>query len=1155
MAIPRFIHLHLHTEYSMVDGLIGVKPLMRTLASMGMPAVALTDHCNLFAMVKFYKAAQAAGIKPIIGADVWVGNTLEDKKPYRIVLLCQNEIGYKNLTRLISRSYLEGQSAELPLIQKSWLQDAQEGLIALAGKQSEIGQAILSSHRVVAESLASEWAVLFPDRFYMELQRTGREHEEAYIQIALEIASIKQIPVVATNDVRFLSAADFEAHEARVCIHGGFVLDDHRRPKTYSEQQYLRSEQEMVELFADIPEALENTVEIAKRCNLGLTLGKSFLPNFPVPEGMTIDIFFREECRQGLEKRLHDMPDVDISLYQARLNMEMDVIQQMGFPGYFLIVADFIRWAKEHGIAVGPGRGSGAGSLVAYVLGITDLDPIQHELLFERFLNPERVSMADFDIDFCMEGRDRVIDYVAQKYGRASVAQIITYGTMAARAVIRDVGRVLAYPYGFVDKIAKLIPFELGMTLKKALTDEPLLRERYEQEEELKTLIDLGMKLEGVPRNVGKHAGGVVIAPSVLTDFTPLYCEAGGENRVTQFDKNDVEDVGLVKFDFLGLRTLTIMDWALQAINARRHKKGESAVELIKLPLDDKATFDLLKACDTTAVFQLESRGMKELIHRLEPGHFDEIVALVALYRPGPLQSGMVDDFINRKHGRAHVKYPHPLLEPILRPTYGVILYQEQVMQIAQVLAGYTLGGADILRRAMGKKKPEEMAKQRTIFVTGSQQRGIDLQVANQIFDLMEMFADYGFNKSHSAAYALLSYQTAWLKAHYPAEFMAAVLSSDMDHTDKVVRFLEDAKKMGLNVLPPDINSGYYQFTVSEAESSAAGDILYGLGAIKGVGQAAIESMVENRQQQGAFADLFSFCQRAGARKVNRKMLEALIRSGAMDSFGIERATLMASIDAALRSAEQSSRAKTAGQSDLFGIEVMTDTQTVNIPYVQVEPFTEEQRLMGEKAMLGWYVSGHPIARYEAELAHFTMPICNLKPARDKLITVAGYVTSIRTVQTKSGGRIAFLTLDDRTASIDLAVFTELYESCRGLLVKDQLLIVEGEVGVDDYTDMNKLSGRQVYSLDQARGKYAHYLQLDLHHQQLSADFLAALKKIITPFCGGPCPVIIDYAQETATAHLQLGNEWRLKPSEELLIALKDLVEARVQYKAYTPLT
>jgi DNA polymerase-3 subunit alpha len=1143
MPTPRFVHLHLHTEYSLIDGIVGIKPLMRKLAEMQMPAVALTDQCNLFAMVKFYKAAQAAGIKPIMGADVWVGNTADDKKPYRLVLLCQNDVGYKNLTRLISRSYLEGQQTGIPLIQKAWFQNAHQGLIALSGKEGDIGQAILASQRILAESLATEWAALFADRFYMELQRVGLEHEEAYIQIALEIASSKQIPVVATNNTRFLSANDFEAHEARVCIHDGFVLDDHRRPHHYTEQQYLRTEQEMVELFADIPTALENTVEIAKRCNLALMLGKSFLPNFPVPAGMTTEVFFYETSQKGLEQRFNNMPAVDQKAYRERLNIEINVIQQMGFPGYFLIVADFIRWAKEHGIPVGPGRGSGAGSLVAYALGITDLDPIPHDLLFERFLNPERVSMADFDIDFCMEGRDRVIEYVSQKYGRESVAQIITYGTMAARAVVRDVGRVLAYPYGFVDKIAKLIPFELGMTLKKALEDEPQLKERYEKEEEVKTLIDLAKKLEGVPRNAGKHAGGVVIAPSVLTDFTALYCEAGGENRVTQFDKNDVEDIGLVKFDFLGLRTLTIMDWALKAINKRRQQQNELPIELIKLPLDDKAAFDLLKSCETTAVFQLESRGIKELVRRLQPGHFDDIVALVALYRPGPLQSGMVDDFINRKHGRAQVEYPHPLLEPILRSTYGVILYQEQVMQIAQVLAGYTLGGADILRRAMGKKKPEEMAKQREIFVTGAQTRDVKPEIANQIFNLMEMFADYGFNKSHSAAYALLSYQTAWLKAHYPAEFMAAVLSSDMDHTDKVVRFLLDAKKMGLNVLPPDINTNQYAFTVAET-----GDILYGLGAIKGVGQAAVESMIENRAKQGTFADLFSFSQRVGNKKINRKTLEALMKSGAMDGFKVDRAILLASIDAALKASEQANRAKTTGQADLFGIDILADSMDQQVHYVQVAPGTDDARLAGEKAVLGWYVSGHPIAKYLEELAHFTTPICELKPARDQIITVAGYVTAMRVVQTKAGGRIAFLTLDDGTAHIDLAVFTELYESCRGLLLKDQLLIVEGEVSVDDYTDQNKLAGRQIYDLSQAREKYAKSLMLELHQQQLTAEFMTSLKTMIAPFKNGTCPVLIAYAQETATAHLQLGDEWRLKPSEELLTALKNLVDVKVQY-------
>ncbi len=1163
MSTPRFIHLHLHTEYSLIDGLIGIKPLMRTLTQMGMPALALTDQNNLFALIKFYRAAQTAGIKPIIGADLWVGNTPDETRPHRLVLLCQNEVGYKNLTRLLSRAYLEGQQTGIPLVQKSWLSDANSGLIALSGgREGEVGAAILANHLALAEAMLDEWAALFPQRFYLELQRTGREHEELYIQAAVALASRKQLPVVATNDVRFLTAADFEAHEARVCIHDGFTLEDARRKHNYSEQQYLRSEQEMVDLFADIPTALQNSVEIARRCTLSLTLGKSFLPNFPVPPGMTLENFFREQNNQGLQARLQTMPNADVVAYQARLKLEMNTIEGMGFIGYFLIVADFIRWAKQQKIAVGPGRGSGAGSLVAYALGITDLDPLKHELLFERFLNPERVSMADFDIDFCMEGRDRVIDYVAQKYGRDSVAQIITYGTMAARAVVRDVGRVLGYPYGFVDKIAKLIPFELGMTLTKALTDEPLLQQRYEEEGEVKTLIDLAQKLEGVPRNVGKHAGGVVIAPSILTDFTPLYCEAGSQDRVTQLDKNDVEDVGLVKFDFLGLRTLTIMDWALQTINTRRQQQGEALIDLNQLPLDDKATYDLLRSCETTAVFQLESRGIKELVHRLQPNHFEEIVALVALYRPGPLQSGMVEDFINRKHGRARVEYPHPLLEPILRTTYGVILYQEQVMQIAQVLAGYTLGGADILRRAMGKKKPEEMAKQRAIFVSGAEKNQIDPHVSNHIFDLMEMFADYGFNKSHSAAYALLAYQTAWLKAHYPAEFMAAVLSSDMDHTDKVVRFLEDTQRIGLTILPPDINQSRYQFS-----AAANNEIIYGLGAIKGVGSAAVENIIDNRTQQGPFANLFEFCCRIDTRKANRKVLEALISAGAMDSLiaitpvdddiaaqqNKRRANLMASLDAALKNAEQHHRAASAGQQDLFGNELLVEAAPIAAHYALAEPWVDAQRLAAEKASLGWYVSGHPIARYEQELAHFSTPIARLKPARDKTVTVAGYVMAVRTLQTKSGNRIAFLTLEDRTARIDVAIFSDVYESARRFLVKDQLIVVEGEVSVDDYTEQHKLTGRLVYDLNQAREKYAQYLLLELQHTQLNPELINMLQQTFTPFRGGPCPVVVAYQQHQAVAHVRLGDEWQIKPAQALIEDLSKIGEVEVKYQAYTP--
>ncbi|HHH47058.1 MAG TPA: DNA polymerase III subunit alpha, partial [Thiotrichales bacterium] len=861
---PEFVHLRVHSEYSLVDGLVRIKPLMQAVASAGMPAVAVTDRNNLFAMVKHYRAALAAGIKPIIGADLWLANPDDPLTPFELVLLCQDRTGYLNLAELLSRAYLEGQHRGVPMVDPAWIEGHSEGLIALSGgRRGDVGAALVAGDEALAERRLQHWLALFPDRFYLELQRTGRAGEAECNRGSVALAAALDVPVVATNDVRFLRPEDFEAHEVRVCIHEGRTLDDPHRPREYSEQQYLRSPQEMAELFSDIPEALENSVEIARRCNYRLSLGKHYLPDFPVPDGMSMDEYFRQQAREGLERRLavlfpEDTPEREakIAPYRERLETELDVIIQMGFPGYFLIVADFIQWAKANGVPVGPGRGSGAGSLVAYALTITDLDPIAYDLLFERFLNPERVSMPDFDVDFCMEGRDRVIDYVAERYGRDRVSQIITYGSMAAKAVVRDVGRVLGHPYGFVDRIAKLIPFEVGMTLDKALAQEEELQRLVEEDEEVAAIIEMAKSLEGLARNAGKHAGGVVISPSRLTDFTPIYCEEGSTSLVTQLDKDDVEAVGLVKFDFLGLRTLTIIDWALKTINAEREARGEPPVDIARIPLDDEATFRLLKDCRTTAVFQLESSGMKDLIRRLQPDSFEDIVALVALFRPGPLQSGMVDDFINRKHGRQKVEYPHPALEPILKPTYGVILYQEQVMQIAQVLAGYTLGGADLLRRAMGKKKPEEMAKQRAIFVSGATERGVDEATATYIFDLMEKFAGYGFNKSHSAAYALVSYQTAWLKAHYPAAFMAAVLSSDMDNTDKVVTLIDECRDMGLGVVPPDINRSGYRFV------AAGGEILYGLGAIKGVGQSAIEAMLEARDRDGPFRDLFDFCRR-----------------------------------------------------------------------------------------------------------------------------------------------------------------------------------------------------------------------------------------------------------------------------------------------------
>ena len=1157
MSVP-FVHLHLHTEYSLVDGIVRVKPLVKAVAAAGMPACAVTDQSNLFALVKFYKAAIGAGIKPIVGADVWIHNALDPNQPTRLVLLCQDRTGYLNLNELISRSYIDGQHRGVPVIQKDWLRERSAGLIALSGgRAGDVGMAMLAGNNALAEELLDGWLALFPDRYYLELQRTGREHEEDYLHAAVELAARRDVPVVATNDVHFLKPDDFEAHEARVCIHDGRTLDDPRRPRRHSEQQYLKTPEEMAELFADIPEALENTVEIAKRCNLELTLGKNYLPDFPVPAGMTMDEFFRQQAREGLEARLPKLFDANApdfvekrKPYDERLQVELDVIIQMGFPGYFLIVADFIKWAKANGVPVGPGRGSGAGSLVAYALTITDLDPIQYDLLFERFLNPERVSMPDFDVDFCMEGRDRVIDYVAEKYGRDKVSQIITYGSMAAKAVVRDVGRVLGHPYGFVDRIAKLIPFEIGMTLDKALEQEEQLRQAYENEEDVRAIIDLAKSLEGLARNAGKHAGGVVIAPSKLTDFTPLYCEAGGANLVSQFDKDDVEAVGLVKFDFLGLRTLTIIDWALDTLNRQRAERGEQPVDIERIPLDDPTAFNLLKACQTTAVFQLESSCMKDLIRRLQPDTFEDIVALVALFRPGPLQSGMVDDFIARKHGRQKVEYPHPKLEPILKPTYGVILYQEQVMQIAQVLAGYTLGGADLLRRAMGKKKPEEMAKQREIFTKGALENGVAEKLATYIFDLMEKFAGYGFNKSHSAAYALVSYQTAWMKAHHPAPFMAAVLSADMDNTDKVVTLIDECQSMKLKVVPPDVNHSDYRFTVSGDDT-----VIYGLGAIKGVGQAAIEGVMAERADNGPFMDLYEFCRRVDLRKLNRRVLEALIRAGAFDSLGENRATLMAQLPSALKLAEQHERDEGTGQVDLFGEAVQT-TAEAPVEVIRVPEWDEEQRLLGEKETLGLYLTGHPIARYEAELAGITSGRLatligngNEAPSgrnTDRQVVVAGLVIGLRVRQTRRGN-MAFVTLDDRSARVEMRVFSDVYEHHRTLLAKDKVLVVEGVLGYDDYSGGQQLTADKIYDIGQAREIFARRVVIEVDAERAGNGFVQSLADTLRPFRAGKCPVWIRYRNQAARAQLALGKDWNVRPADELIHRLHELAgEGRV---------
>ncbi|MFG0885074.1 DNA polymerase III subunit alpha [Vibrio sp. Vf1514] len=1149
MSDPKFIHLRIHSDFSMVDGLSKVPPLVKKVAAMGMPAMALTDFTNLCGLVKFYGTAHGCGVKPIVGADFLVRSEEFGDELTRLTVLAKDNVGYKNLTLLISDAYLRGHVQNQPVIDKEWLIKYAEGLILLSGaKGGDIGRALLKGNQALVEKCVAFYQTHFTDNFYLELVRTGRADEENYLHFALELAEQADLPVVATNDVVFIDPDQFDAHEIRVAIHDGYTLEDPRRPKNYSAQQYLRSEEEMCELFADIPEALENSVEIAKRCNVTVRLGEYFLPAFPT-EGMEETEFLVKKSHEGLEERLEFLfPDPAVRAerrpaYDERLEIELKVINQMGFPGYFLIVMEFIQWSKDNDIPVGPGRGSGAGSLVAYALKITDLDPLEYDLLFERFLNPERVSMPDFDVDFCMDKRDQVIDHVAEMYGRDAVSQIITFGTMAAKAVIRDVGRVLGHPFGFVDRISKMIPPDPGMTLEKAFKAEPALQELYDADEEVKELIDMCRILEGCTRNAGKHAGGVVISPTAITDFAPIYCDSEGHHPVTQFDKNDVEYAGLVKFDFLGLRTLTIIDWALGLINPRREKAGEPPVRIESIPLVDPASFRMLQNSETTAVFQLESRGMKELIKRLQPDCFEDIIALVALFRPGPLQSGMVDNFIDRKHGREAISYPdekwqHESLKEILEPTYGIILYQEQVMQIAQVLAGYTLGGADMLRRAMGKKKPEEMAKQRAVFQSGAENNGVDGELAMKIFDLVEKFAGYGFNKSHSAAYALVSYQTLWLKTHFPAEFMAAVMTADMDNTEKVVGLVDECMRMGLTVLPPDINSGLYRFNVDDT-----GAIVYGIGAIKGVGEGPIEVILEARNKGGYFKDLFDFCARIDIKKVNKRVIEKLILAGALDRLGPHRAAMMASLDDAVKAASQHHQAEAFGQADMFG--VLTDApEEVERKYIQVPEWPEKVWLEGERETLGLYLTGHPINAYLKELNKYTS--CRLNEAmptrRDQSLTVAGLVIAARVMTTKRGNRIGLMTLDDRSGRMEVMLFSDALDRYAELLEKDKILVISGQVSFDDFNGGLKMSAREVMDLGSAREKYARGLSISIEQSQVDEQFFERFSQILEPHRAGTVPVNVYYQRPDARARLTLGTEWRVTPSDTLLDELKQLL-------------
>lgn len=1148
MTAPVFVHLRLHSEFSIVDGIVTVDAAVKAAAADGMPALAISDLSNVFALVKLYKSARGKGVKPICAVDVYVSNDAERDKPFRLLLLARDREGYGTLCRLLTRAYLENKYRGRAEIRREWFERDAEGtagLIALSGAmQGDVGAALLAGNMDSARRAAGEWLRLFDGEYCIELQRAGHQNTEAYIADACALASELDIPVVATHPVQFMAQEDFKAHEVRVCIAQGYVLTDKRRPREFTEQQYFKTSAEMAELFADIPEALDNAVAIARRCNLTLTLGKNFLPQFPTPPGMTIDEFMIAEAKAGLEKRLAQLyPDAAVREerrpeYEARLKFECDTIIQMGFPGYFLIVADFINWAKNNGVPVGPGRGSGAGSLVAYSLGITDLDPLAYALLFERFLNPERVSMPDFDVDFCQDNRWKVIEYVRQKYGADAVSQIATYGTMASRAVIRDVGRVLDMGYNFCDQLSKLIPVVQNkpLSLAEAREQAPQLAEREQAEEEVAELLRLCEPLEGLTRGVGMHAGGVLIAPGKLTDFCPLYQQDGDDaSPVSQFDKDDVEAIGLVKFDFLGLRNLTIIELAVDYIE----RMTGSRPDLLSLPFTDPAAYQILKDANTTAIFQLESEGMKKLLGKLAPDRFEDIIAVLALYRPGPLGSGMVDDFILRKKGQQAIDYFHPDLEACLSPTYGVIVYQEQVMQISQIIGGYTLGGADMLRRAMGKKKPEEMAKHRATIAEGAAKKGYDPALAEQLFDLMTKFAEYGFNKSHTAAYAVVTYHTAWLKAHHCAAFMAASLSSDMDNTDTVNIFYLDAKKNRLTVLPPDVNRSEYRFVpVSRSE------IRYGLGAVKGTGEQAVNCILEARKSGGPFKDIFDFCLRVDRRMVNRRTIEALIRAGAFDTTIAgsphDRNTLMSSVALAMEAAEQA--AASAHQGGLFD-DAPSGSGARAPEYVACKPWSEREKLASEKQALGFYLSGHPYNSYAQEFSRFARrKLSQLESSREPTV-VAGLVVGSR-VQMTRRGKMAFVALDDGTAQIEVSVFNELFDASRNKLREDEVLVVEGRAQFDEYSNSMRVVADRLLSAGEARARFARRLELKLNGEVAQLGPHAActrLRTLLEPFrAEGGCAVRLHYRSADAAAPLDFGDTWRVRLDDALFDGLRD---------------
>ncbi len=1160
-----FVHLRLHSEFSIVDSTCRIDEVVKAAAENQQPALAITDLANMFGAIKFYKAARSQGVQPIVGAELFLeGLGVDPLALSRVLVLVQSQQGYLNLSELLARAWTQNVVKTSAVVKLAWLKDLSEGLILFSGAQAgPIGQALVQGDEARAAEIALQLASIFPHRFYLELQRAGQAEDQAQVQGAVKLAARLSLPVVATHPIQFLTQDDYEAHEARVCISEGEILGNQRRVRKFTRDQYFKSAQEMCELFADVPSALANTLEIAKRCNLSLVLGKPQLPDYPTPlvngQHMPIEDYFRESSVAGLQERLvHLYPDSSERekqrpRYAERLEFEINTILKMGFSGYFLIVGDFINWAKKNGCPVGPGRGSGAGSLVAYSLNITDLDPLQYNLLFERFLNPERVSMPDFDIDFCQANRDRVIEYVKDKYGRDAVSQIATFGTMAARAAIRDVGRVLDMSYTFCDGISKLIPNKPGqhITIDGAIKAEPILAERLAKEDAVKTLLALAQKLEGMTRNVGMHAGGVLIAPGKLTDFCPLYQQPGSTSTVSQFDKDDVESIGVVKFDFLGLATLTILELA-RAMITRRHK-GQENFAFENISLTDPATYKLFADGRTESVFQFESRGMQGMLRDAKPTRLEDLIALNALYRPGPMD--LIPSFVARKHGREKVEYPHPLVEPVLSETYGIMVYQEQVMQTAQVLGGYSLGAADLLRRAMGKKKPEEMAEHREIFKQGAQRNGLSEQKSDEVFDLMEMFAGYGFNKSHAAAYSLLAYHTGWLKVHFTVEFFCANMSIEMDDTDKLKVLFEDALKFGLTFDPPDVNRGVHLF-----EPVSDKVIRYGLGAIRGTGQQAIEAIVKARQDGGPFTSLFDFCVRVDRSRLNKRAVEALVKAGAFDSLQRNRAALTASIDRAFEfSTATTANANQGGLFDMMG-EDAHGSSTQEPDLVQALPWGIKEQLTHEKTALGFYLSGHLFDAVEREVRMFARrKIDELIDSREPQL-LAGIVSDFRVINGQRG-KLALFKLDDKSAVMEATADEAMLNANRHVFKEDELVIVMAKMQVDRFAGGFRLAIQQVWDLPTARCRFGKYLRVAVNGRapevaRLVKDFPP--QRLVTEQGESQRGLLVRFKFERqddhlgACAELSLGEQARFFPSDAALaswVAQAEQGKAEVVYE------